>query len=93
MAAQRLALRRIAGAESLSEHPLRGRSISGGRRTLAAIPPYLIRYRGTGETVESETNPPRAAAQQPASNAAQLSLNYVSHRWGSAQRLGGCCNG
>ena len=52
MAAQRLALRLIAAAESLSEHPLRGRSISRGRRTLAAIPPYLIRYRVTGEAVE-----------------------------------------
>ena len=52
MAAQRLAVRLIAAAESLSEYPLRGRSIGGGRRTLAAIAQYLIRYRVTGEMVE-----------------------------------------
>ena len=39
-------------AEGLSELPLRGRSIGGGRRTLVAIPPYLIRYRVTCGTVE-----------------------------------------
>ena len=52
MAAQDLALRQVAAAESQSEHLLRGRSIGGGSRTLAALPPYLIRFRVTGEIVE-----------------------------------------
>jgi len=45
-------MRLVAAAESLSEHPLRGRSTGGGRRALVAIAPYLIRYRITDETVE-----------------------------------------
>lgn len=52
LAAQRLALRLVTAAESLSEHPLRGRAIGGGRRALMALPPYQIRYRVTAETVE-----------------------------------------
>lgn len=44
LAAQRMALRLRAAAESLAEHPERGRVI-GGLRELAVISPYLIRYR------------------------------------------------
>jgi addiction module RelE/StbE family toxin len=64
MAGQRLALRLVAAAESLAEHPLRGRSTGGGRRALVAIPPYLIRYRITDDTVEIITI--RHGARRPA---------------------------
>ena len=52
LAAQRLATRLITAVESLSEHPLRGRSIGSGRRALMTLPPYQIRYRVTTDTVE-----------------------------------------
>ena len=52
LAAQRLALRLVAAAESLSDYPSRGRPLAGGRRALVAIPPYVIRYRITDEVVE-----------------------------------------
>ena len=51
LAAQRMAVRLRAAADSLREHPDRGRSIARGRRELTIIRPYLIRYRLDGEIV------------------------------------------
>jgi len=51
LAAQRMAVRLHAAAESLREQPWRGRSIGRGRRELTIIRPYLIRYRLDGEVV------------------------------------------
>ena len=45
LAAQRVAVRLTAAAEALDLYPLRGRSISGDRRELTQVSPYLIRYR------------------------------------------------
>jgi toxin ParE1/3/4 len=39
-------------AESLGEHPHRGRPVRGDVRELAAIPPYVIRYRVKAGSVE-----------------------------------------
>jgi len=47
----RLADRLKRAAESLSEHPYRGRPV-GGLRELVAIPPYIIRYQVGVDTVE-----------------------------------------
>jgi plasmid stabilization system protein ParE len=44
LAAQRLAARLYSAAKSLQTSPDRGRPISRGRRELAVIQPYLIRY-------------------------------------------------
>jgi toxin ParE1/3/4 len=44
LAAQRMATRLVAAARSLETLPDRGRPISRGRRELAVIEPYLIRY-------------------------------------------------
>ncbi len=44
LAAQRLASRLVSAARGLEMHQDRGRPISGGRRELTVIPPYLIRY-------------------------------------------------
>jgi toxin ParE1/3/4 len=44
-AAGRLARRLQIAADSLAEHPERGRLASAGLRELAVIHPYLIRYR------------------------------------------------
>lgn len=44
-AADRMISALRAAAESLAEHPDRGRAIPGGKRELVAISPYLIRYR------------------------------------------------
>ena len=44
------ALVRRAG-DSLAEFPERGAPISGGRRQLTHIPPYLLRYRVAGDLV------------------------------------------
>ena len=63
LAAQRLAARLASAAESLSDHPLRGRSIGRGRRARVAIPPYQIRYRILGEVVEIITI--RHGAREP----------------------------
>jgi addiction module RelE/StbE family toxin len=52
LAAQRFALRLWNAAESLAEHPERGRMIGKGRRELAVVRPYLIRYRIMAEGVE-----------------------------------------
>lgn len=48
-AAQRMAERLIAAADSLSEFPDRGRPIANGRRELTIIWPYLLRYRVAGD--------------------------------------------
>ena len=52
LAAQRMALRLTAAGMSIADFPERGRAIGKGRRELAAVPPYLIRYRIKGELVE-----------------------------------------
>jgi plasmid stabilization system protein ParE len=51
LAAHRLANRLIAAARSLETMPDRGRPISRGRRELALIPPYLIRYVRQGDRI------------------------------------------
>ncbi len=45
LAAQRLVLRLVTTGDSLSEYPIRGRSIGGGIRELTIVAPYLIQYR------------------------------------------------
>lgn len=50
-AAARLARRLQTAANSLAEHPERGRATSRGLRELATIHPYLIRYRFSIEAV------------------------------------------
>jgi plasmid stabilization system protein ParE len=45
LAAQRFAQRLLAAGDALNDSPDRGRPISRGRRELAVIAPYLIRYR------------------------------------------------
>jgi toxin ParE1/3/4 len=51
LAAQRMALRLRLAGESLADNPDRGRQV-GQLRELAAVPPYLIRYRIVGEQVQ-----------------------------------------
>jgi toxin ParE1/3/4 len=51
LAAQRLGQRLLAAGDALENHPDRGRTIPRGRRELAVITPYLIRYRIMGERV------------------------------------------
>lgn len=46
-----MALRLVSAAMSLEDHPNRGRS-AGRFRELATVPPYLIRYKVTADTVE-----------------------------------------
>lgn len=50
-AAQRLAERLIAVADSLTEFSERGRDAGGGRREMTIVWPYVLRYRVEGETV------------------------------------------
>jgi toxin ParE1/3/4 len=50
-AAQRMARRLIEAGDSLRTFPDRGRPVSGGRRELVTIPPYIIRYKFDGERV------------------------------------------
>jgi plasmid stabilization system protein ParE len=50
-AAARFATRLVLAADSLAEMAERGRPIRGGRRELAASPPYLIRYRVAADVV------------------------------------------
>jgi len=52
LAAQRFSLRLVTAVESLAANPQRGRALLGGRRELTTIPPYLIRYRISGDTIE-----------------------------------------
>lgn len=51
LAAQRMALRLKAAGDSLIDFPERGAPISGGRRQLTQVPPYLLRYRVTADAV------------------------------------------
>lgn len=44
LAAQRMALRLRRAAESLADHPLRGRLATATLRELVVVPPYVIRY-------------------------------------------------
>lgn len=44
-AARRMAERIVAAADSLATFPERGRPISGGRRELTIVPPYVLVYR------------------------------------------------
>jgi toxin ParE1/3/4 len=44
-AAQRLAERLIAVADSLAEFPERGRQVGDGRREMTVVWPYVVRYR------------------------------------------------
>ena len=44
LAAQRMARRLRAAAESLADHPLRGRLATATLRELVVVPPYVIRY-------------------------------------------------
>lgn len=50
-AAARLALRLQLAANSLADHPERGRQTTRGLRELVVIHPYLIRYRVHDEAV------------------------------------------
>ncbi len=50
-AAARLARRLQAAADSLAEHPERGREAPRGLRELTIIHPYLIRYRVRDDAV------------------------------------------
>lgn len=50
-AAQRLARRLMAAGNSLEAFPDRGRPASRGRRELATIPPYVIRYKVDADRV------------------------------------------
>ena len=51
LASQRISRRLKTAGDSLSEFPERGAPISGGRRQLTHIPPYLIRYRVANDLV------------------------------------------
>ncbi len=51
LAAQHMASRLKLAGQSLSEHPQRGRLV-GALRELATVPPYLVRYRISGEIVQ-----------------------------------------
>jgi len=51
IAAQRLGQRLLTTGDSLATDPDRGRSITRGRRELAIVAPYLIRYRVVGDRV------------------------------------------
>lgn len=50
-AAQRLAERLIAVADSLAEFSGRGRDAGDGRREMTIVWPYVLRYRVEGDTV------------------------------------------
>ncbi|PKP99316.1 MAG: addiction module toxin RelE [Alphaproteobacteria bacterium HGW-Alphaproteobacteria-15] len=50
-AAERLAARLIEAGDSLRAFPNRGRPAKSGRRELATVPPYVIRYRVEGQFV------------------------------------------
>jgi toxin ParE1/3/4 len=52
VAASRLAQNLMKAGDSLDLFPSRGRAISGGRRQLVHVRPYLIRYRVRGGLVE-----------------------------------------
>ena len=51
LAARRMALRLKAAADSLAEHPERGRLTTATLRELVVVPPYVIRYHVGDGTV------------------------------------------
>jgi len=51
LAAQRIAARLRSAAESLAEHPERGRLATATLRELVVVPPYVIRYYFGDDTV------------------------------------------
>ncbi len=51
LAAQRLATKIVAAADSLADHPERGRRIRTGVRELTIVYPYLIRYEVRDDAV------------------------------------------
>jgi toxin ParE1/3/4 len=51
LASQRLAIRLRNAGESLRDFPERGVLLSGDRRQLTSVPPYLIRYSYSGGIV------------------------------------------
>ncbi len=63
LAAQRLAIKLVNAAESLSQFPERGRVFAPGRRELLSVNPYAIRYRVVGDAVEIVTI--RHGAREP----------------------------
>ena len=50
-AAERLAMRLIALADSHATYPNRGRAVGEGRREMVIVPPYVMRYRVEAEWV------------------------------------------
>ena len=50
-AAERMAARLIALADSLADFPERGRDAGEGRREMTIVPPYILRYRVEAERV------------------------------------------
>lgn len=50
-AATNLRARLFDVASSLRDFPNRGRPVEGGRRELTTVPPYVMRYRVSGDTV------------------------------------------
>jgi plasmid stabilization system protein ParE len=51
-AAQQLANRIVAAAESLIDFPYKGRSIRRGMRQLSTVYPYIVRYTVDGDRIE-----------------------------------------
>lgn len=51
LASQRMAIRLKAATEGLNDFPDKGVPISGGRRQLTQVSPYLIRYQRQGDLV------------------------------------------
>lgn len=51
IAAQRIVARLWNAGQSLSRFPNRGRPAPGDTRVLTTVPPYLLRYQVTGDTV------------------------------------------
>ena len=50
-AARRIGERLRGAAESLAQFPDRGRPVAGGKRELASVPPYVVRYRVAADQV------------------------------------------
>jgi toxin ParE1/3/4 len=50
-AADALANRLIAVADSMATFPHRGRDVGGGRREMTTVWPYILRYRVDGDTL------------------------------------------
>lgn len=52
LAAQRFTLGLVTAVENLTQQSHRGRPVRGEVRGLVAIPPYIVRYRITSDTVQ-----------------------------------------